>query len=56
MRDFFIKNIITHFYYFPQIFTKGLLYFLLFVTSLLFISLISSRQNRFCALILPKGQ
>jgi hypothetical protein len=56
MKAVIIKNIITHFHYSYQIANKGLMYSLLFAISLLFISLISSRQSRFCALILPKGR
>ena len=56
MRAIIIKNIITYFYYFSQIFSKGLLYLLLFVASFIFISLISSRQSRFWASILSKDR
>jgi hypothetical protein len=56
MRAIIMKNIIAHFYYFSQVFAKGLLYFLLFATGFLLISLISSRQSKFWASILSKGR
>ena len=56
MRAVIIKNIITYFNYFSQIFSKGLLYFLLFAISSLFISLISARKSRFCDSILSKDK